>query len=329
MPDFIPVIHASLADRPDEADTLIAAEAVRNALRELGHESEILALDLDFSPLENLARREPLAVFNLVEAVRGDATLAHLAPALLEHLGLAFTGSDLVAQLRTMSKLLTKQALVARGLPTTAWWTAAETVPGDERVIVKSVWEHASYGMDSGSVVAGREAAAEIRSRQARFGGEFFAERFLAGREFNIAILAGETGPQVLPIQEILFDIPDEQRPRIVDYEAKWDETSPAFHATPRRFGLEVEEPQLAERLASLGLECWQEFGLAGYARVDVRTDESGTPFILEVNTNPCLTPDAGFVATAAEAGLSYHDIIARILAAAGQRQRTDVPCCA
>ncbi len=324
MPDFIPVIHASLADRPDEADTLIAAEAVRDALIKLGHDSEILALDLDFSPLESLARRQPRAVFNLVEAVRGDATLAHLAPALLEHLQLPFTGSGLVAQLRTMSKLMTKQALIARGLPTTDWWTIVDSVPANERVIVKSVWEHASYGMDSGSVVAGRDAAAEIKARQSRFGGEFFAERFLAGREFNVAILADEDQPQVLPIQEILFDIPDHQRPRIVDYEAKWDESSPAFHGTPRRFGLETEEPELAEHLARLGLECWQEFGLGGYARVDVRTDESGSPFILEVNTNPCLTPDAGFVATAAEAGVAYLDIIARILAAAGQRQRTD-----
>lgn len=329
MPGFIPVVHASLADRPDEADTLIAAEAVRNALQNLGYDSEILALDLDFSPLEDLARRKPRAVFNLVEAVRGDATLAHLAPALLEHFDLPFTGSGLVAQLRTMSKLLTKQALIARGLPTTAWWTATDAVPPDERVIVKSVWEHASYGMDTGSVVSGREAIAEIRSRQARFGGEFFAERFLAGREFNVAILSGEDRPEVLPIQEILFDIPDDQRPRIVDYEAKWDETSPAFHGTPRQFGLETREPQLAGRLAGMARECWQEFGLAGYARVDVRTDESGTPYILEVNTNPCLTPDAGFVATAAKAGLSYLDIIARILAAAMQRERTDESCCA
>lgn len=318
MPDFVPVIHASLAERPDEADTLIAAQAVYAALQQLGHDSEILALDLDFSLLEKLAGRQPRAIFNLVEAVRGDATLAHLAPALLEHFRLPFTGSGLVAQLRTLSKLLTKQALIARNLPTPAWWTAAAAVPPDERVIVKSVWEHASYGMDAGSVVTGRAAAAEIRSRHARFGGEFFAERFLAGREFNVALLAGEDRPQVLPIQEILFEIADKQRPKIVDYEAKWDDTSAAFHSTPRRFGLEAREPQLAAHLAELGLECWQEFGLAGYARVDLRCDESGTPFILEINTNPCLTPDAGFVATAAEAGLSYPDIIARILAAAG-----------
>lgn len=329
MKDFVPVIHASLADRPDEADTLIAAEAVCKALKRLGNDSEIIALDLDFSLLETLAARRPRVVFNLVEAVRGDATLAHLAPALLNRLDLPFTGSDLFAQLRTMSKLSTKQALSARGLPTARWWSAGEAVADDERVIVKSVWEHASYGMDAGSVVDGREATAEIAAREARFGGEFFAERFLDGREFNVAILADGDRPEVLPIQEILFEIPGDERPQIVDYEAKWDEASPAFHGTPRRFGLESREPDLAARLQRLALDCWRDFGLAGYARVDFRTDASGEPTILEVNTNPCLTPDAGFVATAAEAGLSYLDIIARIVASAEMRARIDEKCCA
>ena len=323
VPGFVPIIHASLADRPDEADTVIAAEAIRNALVSLGHESEILALDLDFSILAGLAERDPDAlVFNLVEAVRGDATLAHMAPALLEHFGLAFTGSGLVAHLRTMSKIVTKQSLRASGLPTPAWWVAGEAVPAKERVIIKSVREHASYGLDIGSVVGGDRAAAEMAARESRFGGEFFAERFLDGREFNAAILAGPDGPELLPLQEIRFDELEAGRPRIVDYEAKWDETSAAYHHTPRCFGVEAREPELAAEIARLSLECWREFDLAGYGRVDFRTDDNGTPFILEVNINPCLTPDAGLFATAAEAGLSYADIIARIVADAGQRIR-------
>lgn len=318
MTRFVPVIHASLADRPDEADTLVAAEAVRAALERLGHETEIIALDLDFAVLEALARRRPLAVFNLVEAVRGDATLAHLAPALLGHLGLPFTGCGLAASLATMSKMMTKHALKALGLPTPDWWTSEDEVPGEARVIVKSVWEHASFGMDTGSVVPGSRAAAEMAARKARFGGGFFAERYLPGREFNVAILAGGEGPEVLPIQEIRFDELEPDRPRIVDYEAKWDETSAAFHNTPRRFGLETREPALASRLTELALACWRGFGLAGYARVDLRAGESWEPYILEINTNPCITPDAGFVATAAQAGLSYDALIGRILAAAG-----------
>lgn len=329
MAGFVPVIHASQPDRPDEADTLVAAEAIAGALGRLGHDPEIVALDLDFSLLESLAARSPLAVFNLVEAVRGDASLAPLAPAVLEHLGVPFTGAGLAATLGTQSKLMTKQALAAAGLPTPPWWTDGAAVPATERVIVKSVWEHASYGMDAASVVSGAQAAREIAAREARFGGRFFAERFLAGREFNVALLGGTGGVEVLPVQEIRFDELPPGRTPIVDYEAKWDDSSAAYHHTPRRFGLEEREPALARELAALAQSCWQAFGLAGYARVDLRTDADGSPFILEVNTNPCLTPDAGFPATAAAAGLSYDALIGRILSAAVAASRSESSCCA
>lgn len=329
MRRFVPVIHAAQPDRPDEADTLVAAAAVHEALLRLGHDSEIIALDLDFSVLERLVARGPHAVFNLVEAVRGDATLAHVAAALLEHLGLPFTGAGLAAHLSTGSKLMTKEALRARGLPTPPWWATGERVPETERVIVKSVWEHASYGMDLHSVVPGARAAAEIAAREARFGGRFFAERFVAGREFNVGLVAGGAGPEVLPVQEICFDALPAELPRIVDYAAKWDADSVAYHGTPRRFGLESREPELAAQLGTLAMDCWRAFGLGGYARVDFRADESGAPFILEINTNPCLTPDAGFVATAAAGGMAYDALVARILSAATMPIRRPETCCA
>lgn len=324
---FIPIVHASRADRPDESDTVHAAEAIAASLARLGHRTDIVAIDLDLSALERLATRRPVVVFNLVEAMRGDAALAHLAPAVLEHLGVAFTGAGAAACMTTLSKLLTKQTLAALGLSTAPWWTGEVKIPADETVIVKSVWEHASFGMDTGSIVSGDAAADEIARRQARFGGTFFAERYVPGREFNLALLEEDGRPRLLPIQEIVFDALPPGRPHIVDYEAKWEETSEAYRHTPRRFGVEAREPALAERLKRMALECWRAFGLAGYARVDVRTDASGEPFILEVNVNPCLTPDAGFVATAAQVGLSYDETVARILKAAAPFSE-EIPSC-
>ena len=63
-----------------------------------------------------------------------------------------------------------------------------------------------------------------------------------------------------------------------------------------------------------LALECWRLFGLQGYVRVDFRVDQAGQPWILEINTNPCLSPDAGYAAALAEAGLDYDDAIRRIV---------------
>jgi D-alanine-D-alanine ligase-like ATP-grasp enzyme len=126
---FVPIIHASHADRPDEADTLHAAEAIAAALQRLGYRSEVVALDLDLSALERLAARRPHAIFNLVEAMRGDAALAHLAPAVLEHFALTFTGAGSAACITTLSKLMTKQVLAAQGLPTADWWMEGQAVP--------------------------------------------------------------------------------------------------------------------------------------------------------------------------------------------------------
>ena len=118
----------------------------------------------------------------------------------------------------------------------------------------------------------------------------------------------------MLPLAEIDFTAFPEDQVRIVDYQAKWDETSFAYHHTPRRFVDEAAEPILCRQLRELALRCWSLFGLRGYARVDFRVDGSGQPWILEVNCNPCLSPDAGFAAALAPANIGWPDAVARIL---------------
>jgi D-alanine-D-alanine ligase len=85
-------------------------------------------------------------------------------------------------------------------------------------------------------------------------------------------------------------------------------------------------EPELAARLGGIARDCWQLFGLAGYARVDYRVDSRGTPSVLEVNANPCLSPDAGFAAALVHAGIAYVDAIAWLLADARKRAGRDPP---
>jgi D-alanine-D-alanine ligase len=72
-----------------------------------------------------------------------------------------------------------------------------------------------------------------------------------------------------------------------------------------------------------MAIRCWKHFGLAGYARVDFRVDEAGTPFVLEINTNPCIAPDAGFAAALSRAGISFEDAVQAILSNAGKTTPT------
>jgi D-alanine-D-alanine ligase len=316
---FIPVVHAATKERPDEIDTLLSAEAVAGAVAELGFATDIVAVDLDLNHFHALKRRNPILVFNLVDAVRGDGRLAPVIPSLLDAVGLPYTGAHSDAWLETLSKVATKLKLEREGLPTPEFSVDGAALDPDAQFIVKAVWEHGSLGLDESSVVKGADVARLLTERTSRFGAKHFAEHFVEGREFNLALLEERGGARVLPLAEILFEDWREGSPHIVGYDAKWTSDSNAYIGTPRRFGLEENEPALAATLERLAQSCWGLFNLVGYARVDFRVDQGGTPWILEVNVNPCLNPDAGFAAAAARSGLSYPDLIGRIIDAAPQ----------
>jgi D-alanine-D-alanine ligase len=155
-----------------------------------------------------------------------------------------------------------------------------------------------------------------------RWNTEHFAETYIEGREFAAAMMEGPQGVELLPLRETIFQGFADGQPLITDYDAKWTPGSQAYQGTPRRFGLEREEPELAAELTRLALACWDLFNLDGYARVDFRVNKDGAPFILEVNMNPCLGSDAGFAASAQETGLSYDALVGRIVEASLVRLR-------
>ena len=183
------------------------------------------------------------------------------------------------------------------------------------------MWEHASAGLDARSVVATRDALLELIAERHATREGLMVERYVDGREFNISMLAMPSGVRALPAAEIRFH-DFEDRPRIVGYRAKWDPTSFEYANTVRSFEFGVHDAALLRRLEALAKQCWRLFDLRGYARVDMRVDEAGHPWVLEINANPCLTPDSGFVAASARAGLDYDTVIAHIVADGVQRTR-------
>jgi len=330
----IAVLHDRLSPdaRADELDTLVQVEAVSAALGRLGHEVFRLPFDLDLpAAAEALRKRSPDFVFNLVESVAGAGSLLHLAPSLLDHLGLRYTGGSAESIFATSNKLLGKKILQGAGIPTPTWLTAEALedeavlpIPGSW--IVKSVWEHASIGLDEDSVIheATAEKVAEVlRLRQERWGGEWFAEAFVDGREFNLSLLAGTSGPKVLPPSEILFQGYGEGKPKVVGYRAKWDEASFEYQHTARTFEMGEADGPLLQRLRRFAKSCWALFGLRGYARVDFRVDAEGQPWVLEVNANPCLSPDAGYAASLSRAGIDFDQAVQQILEDVPRRAAT------
>jgi D-alanine-D-alanine ligase len=324
----------SATAREDELDVLVEADAIEEALAVLGHTAERLPFSLDLPHVtEALRRCDPDCVFNLVEAVEGHGRLVFLAPALLDNLNLPYTGAGTEAIFTSSSKLLTKRLLRGAGIPTAPWVTLGEPIrtsaaPG--RYIIKLVWEEASIGLEEDAIVDVASSAIlhdRLVQRAELLKGDVFAETYIAGREFNLSVLAGPDGPEVLPPAEIRFvDFPADQ-PRIVGYRAKWDSGSFEYHHTPHGFDFAPRDRPLLAELCRLARACWELLGLRGYARVDFRVDEAGQPWVLEINANPCLSPDAGFLAAAQRAGLSPAGMIARILDAARCDADATVAC--
>jgi D-alanine-D-alanine ligase len=300
------------ADSAADRDVLVQVAAVEEALQTLGHSTRRLATTLDLeSACESLTSNRPDLVFNLVESLAGSDRLAHLAGMLLEDLDLRYTGTSAAALHLTNNKPRAKEILQAAGLPTPGWVVAGACTPAalPPPYIIKAAWEHASLGLDDHAVIQagdGSTVCDQIASRSRHLGQPCFAEQFIDGREFNLSLIAADEGPRVLPPAEIDFAAFPVGKPRIVGYAAKWDEEAMEFAGTPRKFDFPKADGALLDRLAGLALDCWRLFDLAGYARVDFRVDLRGEPWILEVNANPCLSPDAGFAAALCRAEISF-----------------------
>ena len=323
----IALVHNGILpeDGPDATDVLDQAEAVREAIVQLGHQVELLPCSLNLEDIASRLKETKIdLVFNLVESLGGHGRLIHLFPSLLDAMRLRYTGSSTAALGLTSNKTEAKKVLRHAELPTPDWFgpipDRTENLhekATDRTWIVKSLWEHASLGMDAESLVkagSAEELFNILHRRADSLGGECFAEHYIDGREFNISLLHADNGPQVLPPAEIIFENFTPQMVRIVDYNAKWNPSSFAYNHTPRTFNFDSKDAPLLEKLHEISRQCWHLFKLNGYARVDFRVDHDGRPWILEVNANPCLSPDAGFSAALVEAGLSFNEAIRRIL---------------
>ncbi|MCX5832944.1 MAG: ATP-grasp domain-containing protein [Deltaproteobacteria bacterium] len=332
----IVVLHNDVPDSapPDEKDALLQAEAVSAALLNSGHEAIKVPFPLDIRRvIDELRPLRPALVFNLVESIEGQGRLIYLAPTVLDYLALPYTGSPTEALFLTSHKLAAKRRLKEAGMHTPPWYSMHDASTGvsipEGSFIIKSVWEHASIGLEDDSIIRTtdiRKLQLELENQKGKLGGEAFAEKYIEGREFNLSLLGKRGDVEVLPPAEIVFKDFPAGKPRIVGYRAKWDHGAFEYHNTPRSFNFPEGDRLLLETLKAISRSCWGLFGLWGYARVDFRVDQEGIPWVLEINANPCLAPDSGFVAAAEKHGLTYTELIVGIVEEALWRKKKNLP---
>jgi D-alanine-D-alanine ligase len=217
-----------------------------------------------------------------------------------------------------MTKMLLNQA----HLPVPRGMMCSE-VPGRCRLryplIVKPAHEDASLGIDADSVVHNLD---DLRRRVAwviqNYHQPAIVEEYIDGRELNVAVI-GDQIPQVLPISEITFAGVPEGQPRICSYNVKWMEDSPEFHWVGAECPALLDE-QTTLRIHKTALAAFRLLGCRDYARVDMRLARDNQPYIVEVNANPDLSPDAGLTRSALASGRSYTQLVGEITALALRR---------
>jgi len=317
------ILHSDISPdaSQDELDCIQQADAIVQALRKLGYKPILMPFSLDLNQtIIKLKSLKPLAVFNIVETLASKGSFIYFAPAILDTLRIPYTGCSTQAVFQTSNKLLAKKIMRDAGIATPDWIEQeglAFQTDNAKTYLIKSPWEHASIGLDEDSLInytSKAKTLKEMSRRKEKLGGSCYAEAYIDGREFNVALISGKAGVKVLPIAEMLFMDYAPDKLKIVDYKAKWDADSFEYNNTIRKFNFQKKDAGLISSVREIALRCWNIFFLNGYARVDFRVDNNGKPWVLEINSNPCLSPDAGFAAALQKAKIKYHEAIGFII---------------
>jgi len=305
-------------------DVLDQVNAVEQSLATLGRRAIRIAFTRDVGAFVNtVEERDIRYAFNLSETVEEDPGLVGHPAAVMDLLGISYTGSPAWTLAITTDKVLTKHVLMAQGILTPRYETYDGAVSPkviDLRfpVIVKPRCQDASIGIDQDSVFLDqRRLRKALPGFRERFG-PLVVEEFIAGREFNISLF-GYPSARVLPIAEICFDDFPSQLHPIVGYRAKWEKDSFEYGHTPRIFPRDLPKA-LNKEIQDTAIKCFRSFGLRDYGRVDIRVDPGGYVYVLEVNANPCISPDAGFPASLAEGGIPYDGFVGSLFGFAEER---------
>ena len=295
-------------------DVLLQVEAVQHSLVELGVDCLAVPFDRDVSAFAAIVKKEKIeAVFNLCESVEDDPRLIGHPAAVFELLGLPFTGSGSIALMLSTDKRLAKRQLTAAGFRTPG---SLAYDGGDISylldfalpAIIKPRLEDASIGIDQESIVFKKKELKEKIPVFFKKYGPLLLEQFIDGREFNVSLF-GYPAARILPVAEIDFSSFPKELQKIVGYRAKWDEEAFEYHNTRRIFPQKL--PQLLDRnLRKVASGAYKLFMLRDYGRIDLRMDDLGKIYVLEANANPCISPDAGFIAAAGQCRMTYTDVI-------------------
>jgi D-alanine-D-alanine ligase len=323
-----PVLPANHPDAASEYEILEVVEDMERVVGAAGYKTERLSVGNDLQRLiDGLIELQPDAVFNLFEGLADRPSTEAVVAGILEWFHVSFTGSPSETLALARDKQRTKLMLRGAGLPTAPFFVV-EHLPVPKStlkwpVIVKPAMQDCSIGIDQSSVVTNQE---QLKNRVehvlARYG-PVLVEQFIDGREFQVSLIEGapdERGrcvPLALPLAEIVFK--DKSLWPIYSYTAKWAESSNEYQSAPLVVPV-IIRPDWLERINDVARRAYRLLNCRDYARVDMRVDADGEPYVLEVNPNPFINSIAVSDGLAV-VGQSHSQFVADLVAAALSRR--------
>ncbi|MBI1871594.1 MAG: D-alanine--D-alanine ligase [Chlamydiae bacterium] len=305
-------------------------ETIQAIVHALSRQHKVVPLIADHAVFSQLRKNELDIVFNIAEGDKGPNRESHI-PSFLEFLDIPYTGSDPFTLSACLNKARTKEILAFYGIPTPSFQVVREASSlrwqGSFPVLVKPLWEGSSMGIHDASWVDNRASLHQkVEDILDQYRQPVIIEEVLKGREFTVALIGNRDALSVLPVVEVRLDVlPPQARP-IYSYEAKWIWDTPdrplGIFECPARM-----DPLLEENVIKISKSAFNALGCRDWCRIDIRLDRKGNPHILELNPLPGILPDplqnSCFPKAARVAGISYDDMILKILNVALERYET------
>jgi len=298
-------------DLLEEFDSEETIDAIRKALEGEGH--EVIKLGGDVGLIDRLKQASVDIVFNIAEGLQGRNREAHI-PALLEFLNIPYTGSDPLTLSLTLDKAMAKRIVMSQDIPTPRFKKVERTEDLNDLdlrypLFVKLCYEGSSKGVRLDSKILDPQSLRErTRGLLETYGSPLLVEEFVKGPEFTIGILGNEA-PRVLGVMQIeVKGSPPEESIYSLEIKREWEEKV-RYHCPPSI------DPTLLKKIEEVALRSYRALECRDISRVDIRVGEDQTPYFLEINPLPGLSPVYGdLVIMARSMGWDYAELVKAIL---------------
>lgn len=337
----IPKLHVGVigntydekSENPMEKDLMDVGKQIQQALESKGHRVTFFDMNEYPLPINDIMNSGVDIVFNACEVVNNNPLLEPYAAALLDMLGIPYTGSNPQTLSLSLDKIKMKKLLHFHDIPTPKWDYVYDI--NDEiddtlnfPLIVKPANSDNSIGISNDSVVKNKdELYRQLKKIVVDQGGPALIEEYIEGDEYHVAIMGNEDNVVVYPLSRSIFDEMPAGYWHIYPFEARWPDA-----AGQEIYGkIQVERPamitkKLGTLITEIAIDTYNILDASDYARVEIRVDNEGNPFVIELNANSLLGPENTVPACAKLAGLDYPTFIEQLLLCAIKRYKGRPP---